>query len=359
MKNKALDLYKRTVIKEFLSDRGSMVAQKQVAIYARVSTLDKGQDPETQLLALRAYAARRGFMPAGEYVDYASGTRDDRPQYQALLAAARKRHIDVVLVWRYDRFARSTQALVQALKEFHSLGVDFISYQENIDTTTPQGEMIFTVLASLAQFESALMSDRVKAGMARARAQGKRISRAPIPRGVQVRIADLYRQEVSIHQISRKLGIGYGTAWNYVQRVRRCSTGVDLRVECSPKLVAMDEEGEHEIVQGRRLGKAYRTAHEPLNPGPQVAVLAFDGLCVLLADGMLLGVKIALVGAPAIGEKAPEAHRFQPLFALQNDRILAPPKDVRQDGATAVIHRVPQPPWLRFLPPIAPHFIQL
>jgi DNA invertase Pin-like site-specific DNA recombinase len=140
-------------------------------------------------------------MPAGEYVDYASGTRDDRPQYQALLAAARKRHIDVVLVWRYDRCARSTQALVQALKEFHSLGVDFISYQENIDTTTPQGEMIFTVLASLAQFESALMSDRVKAGMARARAQGKRISRAPIPLGVQGRIADLYRQEVSIHQI--------------------------------------------------------------------------------------------------------------------------------------------------------------
>ncbi len=205
-----------------------MVAQKQVAIYARVSTLDKGQDPETQLLALRAYAARRGLMPAGESVDYASGTRDDRPQYQALLAAARKRHIDVALVWRYDRFARSTQALVQALKEFHSLGVDFISYQENIDTTTPQGEMIFTGLASLAQFESALMSDRVKAGMARARAQGKRISRAPIPLGVQVRIADLYRQEVSIHQISRKLGIGYGTAWNYVQRVKAGRLNSDL-----------------------------------------------------------------------------------------------------------------------------------
>ena len=196
--------------------------------YVRVSTLDKGQDPEIQLLALRTYAARRGFMPAGEYVDYASGTRDDRPQYQALLAAARKRHIDVVLVWRYDRFAGSTQALVQALKEFHSLGVDFISYQENIDTTTPQGEMIFTGLASLAQFESALMSDRVKAGMARARAQGKRISRAPIPRGVQVRIADLYRQEVSIHQISRKLGIGYGTAWNYVQRVKAGRLNSDL-----------------------------------------------------------------------------------------------------------------------------------
>ena len=197
-----------------------MVAPKRVAIYARVSTVDKGQDPETQLHALREYAARRGFGPAGEYIDYASGTRDDRPQYQALLAAARKRQIEVVLVWRYDRFARSTQALVHALHEFHRLGVDFISYQENIDTTTPQGELIFTVMASLAQFERALISERVKAGMARAKAQGKRISRAPIPRRVQGRIADLYRQGVSIHQISKKLGIGYSTAWNYVQRVK-------------------------------------------------------------------------------------------------------------------------------------------
>jgi DNA invertase Pin-like site-specific DNA recombinase len=100
------------------------------------------------------------------------------------------------------------------------LGVDFISYQENIDTTTPQGEMIFTVMASLAQFESALISARVKAGMARARAQGKRISRTPLPTAVQERIAALYQQGLSIHQIGKQLGIGYGTAWNYVQRVK-------------------------------------------------------------------------------------------------------------------------------------------
>jgi DNA invertase Pin-like site-specific DNA recombinase len=114
-----------------------MVAQKRVAIYARVSTVDKGQTPETQLLALREDVAHRGFTLAGEYVDYASGTREDRPQYRALLDVVRKRQVDIVLVWRYDRFARSTQALVHALKEFHSRGVDFISYQENIDTTTP------------------------------------------------------------------------------------------------------------------------------------------------------------------------------------------------------------------------------
>ena len=197
-----------------------MITQKRVAIYARVSTIDKGQDPETQLLVLREYAARRGLVPAGEYVDYASGMRDDRPQYQALLAVARKRHIDVVLVWRYDRFARSTQALVHALNEFHRLGVDFISYQENIDTTTPQGELIFTVMASLAQFERALISERVKAGMARAKAQGKRIARAPLAEELQAQIVELAAEGLSIHQIWKQLGLGYGTAWKYIRRVK-------------------------------------------------------------------------------------------------------------------------------------------
>jgi len=177
------------------------------------------------LLGLREYAARRAFVVVGEYVDYASGTREDRPQYQALFAAARRQHLDVVLVWRYDRFARSTPALVNALHEFHRLGIDFISYQEHIDTTTPQGELIFTVMASLAQFESALMSERVKAGMARAKAQGKRISRAPLARLIQRCIARLYAQGTSISHISKQLGIGYGTAWNYVQRLKATETG--------------------------------------------------------------------------------------------------------------------------------------
>src|SRR2546426_11634121 len=197
-----------------------MIPQKRVAIYARVSTVDKGQDPETQLVGLREYATRRGFELVGEYVDYASGRRDDRPHYRRLMEAARKRHLDIVLVWRYDRFARSTQALVQALQEFQRLRVDFISYQENIDTTTPQGELIFTVMASLAQFERALISERVKAGMARAKAQGKPISRAPIAEELQARIAALYAEGCSIHQISKQLGIGYGTAWNYVQHAK-------------------------------------------------------------------------------------------------------------------------------------------
>ena len=126
-----------------------MVPQHRVAIYVQASTLDKGQALETQLVTLRAYAERRRFVTVGEYVEDAGDTQGDCPQYRALLAAAQTRRIDVVLVWCYDRFARSTQALGSALKMFPSLGVDFISYQENIDTATPQGELIFTVMASI------------------------------------------------------------------------------------------------------------------------------------------------------------------------------------------------------------------
>lgn len=193
---------------------------KRAAIYARVSTLEKGQDPQTQLLELRRYVQLRGFEVTQEYVDFASGKDDKRKQYQAMLDAARKRKIDVVLVWRYDRFARSTQALVNALKEFQSLGVDFVSYQENIDTTTAQGELIFNIMASLAQFESNLISQRVKAGMARAKAQGKRISRPPISKAKQEEIKKLYEQKYSIRKISKQVGISYGSAWNYVQQLK-------------------------------------------------------------------------------------------------------------------------------------------
>lgn len=194
--------------------------KKRVGLYARVSTLEKGQDPETQLHQLRDYAQRRGFELVGEYVDYASGTKEDRSHYKSLLEAARKRKLDVVLVWRYDRFARSMQALVNALKEFQSLGVDFISYQENIDTTTPTGELIFHVMASLAQFESSLISERVKAGMARAKAQGKHIARPALSLKLQERIIELRLQGISMNKISQQLGISYGTVYNYAAKIK-------------------------------------------------------------------------------------------------------------------------------------------
>ncbi len=199
------------------SRRSKPEATRRVALYARVSTDDRGQDPETQLRLLRDYAERRRFEVAGEFVDYASGTRNDRPQYKRLMQAARRREVDVVLVWRYDRFARSTQALVNALMEFRALGVDFISHQENVDTTTPQCELVFGLMASLAQFESSLIGERVRAGMARAKAQGKRVSRPPIPEATRRRIEELWRAGGSINAIRRELKIAYGTAWNYVR----------------------------------------------------------------------------------------------------------------------------------------------
>jgi DNA invertase Pin-like site-specific DNA recombinase len=197
--------------------RSKPAVTRRAALYARVSTDDRGQDPETQLRQLREYADRRGFAVAGEFVDFASGTRNDRPSYKRLLEAVRKRQVDVVLVWRYDRFARSTQALVNALMEFRALGVDFISYQENVDTTTPQGELVFGMMANLAQFESSLIGERVRAGMARAKAQGKRVSRPPIPAATRRRIEELWREGRSINGIAKELGIAYGTAWNYVR----------------------------------------------------------------------------------------------------------------------------------------------
>jgi DNA invertase Pin-like site-specific DNA recombinase len=196
----------------------------RAGLYARVSTEDKGQDPETQLRPLREYADRRGFAVAGEFVDRASGTTEQRPQYQGLLEAARKRELDVVLVWRYDRFARSTRALVNALGEFRARGVAFISYQENVDTTTPQGELVFGMMANLAQFESALIGERVKAGMARAKAQGKRTSRPPLPEATRRRIAELHGQGMSVKRIAKELGIAYGTAWNYAKGTKGTGT---------------------------------------------------------------------------------------------------------------------------------------
>jgi len=137
-----------------------------------------------------------------------------------MMAAAKNSKLDVVLIWRYDRFARSTQALVNAMKEFQSMGIDFISYQENIDTTTPTGEMIFHVIASLAQFENSLISQRVKAGMARANAQGIRIFRPPFAIDKQRQIFELQQQGLSMNKISKQLGIAYGTVYNYVSKLR-------------------------------------------------------------------------------------------------------------------------------------------
>jgi DNA invertase Pin-like site-specific DNA recombinase len=144
-------------------------------LYARVSTGD--QNEGMQLASMSEFARRRGweietFPDAGW-----SGAKERRPALDAMMARVRKRECDVVLVWRFDRFARSVTHLVDALQEFKALGVQFVSVQENIDTTLPHGELLFHIFAAIAQFERALISERVRAGMRHAKANGKHMGR--------------------------------------------------------------------------------------------------------------------------------------------------------------------------------------
>jgi DNA invertase Pin-like site-specific DNA recombinase len=149
----------------------------KIAIYARVST-NNGQDPEMQLRELREYCQRRGWEIIQEYVDVGiSGTREKRPQLDKLLADAHRRHFDVLVVWRFDRFARSVSHLLRALENFRSLGIEFVSLSEQVDTSTPTGKMIFTVLGAVAELERSLIVERVRAGLRNARAKGKKLGR--------------------------------------------------------------------------------------------------------------------------------------------------------------------------------------
>src|ERR1039458_3853522 len=171
-------LHKGSLTKRCLFSLGD--SQMRAAIYARVST-NNGQNPEMQLRELREYCKRRGLEIAGEYVDAGvSGAKEHRPQLDALLAACRKRCVDAVVVYRYDRFARSLRQLVNALEEFRSLGIEFISLHEGVDTSTPNGRLVFGIFASIAEFERELIRDRVRSGMAAAKAKGKRIGRPKV-----------------------------------------------------------------------------------------------------------------------------------------------------------------------------------
>jgi len=185
--------------------------RKTVAIYARVSTLD--QNCEVQLQDLRRFAGQR-FAPYREYIDVGvSGAQRRRPQLDLLVKDARKRLFDVVLVWKFDRFARSLKHLIESLDEFSSLGIDFVSYTEGVDTTTPTGQLLFHIVGAVAQFERDLISERVRAGLAHARAMGKHIGR---PRA-QVDLAavrDLRAKGNSLRVIATTLGLP-------VSRVRR------------------------------------------------------------------------------------------------------------------------------------------
>lgn len=173
-----------------------MNSTKRVALYARVSTAKcekcgkirtehdnhshefKGQDPEVQLRELREYIEHRGWRLTEAYTDAGvSGAKDSRPELNRLMIDAGRRRFDVVIVWRFDRFARSVSHLLRALEQFQALGIDFVSLSENVDTSTPTGKMVFTILGAVAELERSLIVERVKAGIRNARAKGKRIGR--------------------------------------------------------------------------------------------------------------------------------------------------------------------------------------
>jgi DNA invertase Pin-like site-specific DNA recombinase len=191
----------------------------RVGIYARVSTKD--QCCELQLRDLRAYCAARQFVIAREYIDQGvSGTRDSRPQLNELMDDARKRKLDAVLCWRFDRFARSSRHLLIALEEFRALGVQFVSFQENLDTSSPLGQAIFTIISAVSQLERDLICERVSAGIRNARAKGKHLGR---PRQyVDIdRITEMQAEGKSLRQIAAALGCGYGTIRERLQSNER------------------------------------------------------------------------------------------------------------------------------------------
>jgi DNA invertase Pin-like site-specific DNA recombinase len=174
----------------------------RVALYARVSTLD--QDPEVQLAALRQHLAHRGWELTEEFVDQGvSGARERRPALDRLMKAAWTGQFQVVLVWRFDRFARSVKHLVGALETFRSLHVGFVSLQEQLDTSTPIGQAMFTIIGAMAQLERDIIRERVKAGLHHARVRGVRLGR-PAARIDAEELRTLHRQGLRVPDLARR-----------------------------------------------------------------------------------------------------------------------------------------------------------
>jgi DNA invertase Pin-like site-specific DNA recombinase len=178
----------------------------RAAIYARVSTLN-GQDPSMQVRELEQFAVCRGWHVIDIYIDRGtSGAKDSRPELNRMMADASRRRFDAVLVWRFDRFARSVSHLLRALETFQSLGIEFVSLGESIDTSTPMGKMVFTVLGAVAELERSLIVERVRAGLRNARAKGKTLGRPHRELDLQ-RVAALRKVGQSWREIGKSMGV--------------------------------------------------------------------------------------------------------------------------------------------------------
>jgi DNA invertase Pin-like site-specific DNA recombinase len=188
-----------------------MNSTKRVALYARVSTSNGQQDPEMQLRELREYAEHRGLIIIGEYVDRMTGSKDSRPALNRLMSDAQRRKFDAVLVWKLDRFGRSLRHLVNALAELEALGLSFISLRDSLDLSTPSGRLMFQIIGAMAEFERALIQERVRAGLRNARSKGKRLGRPRVNVDAST-IAVLRSQGCSWAAIVAETGISKGTA---------------------------------------------------------------------------------------------------------------------------------------------------
>jgi DNA invertase Pin-like site-specific DNA recombinase len=185
-----------------------------------VSTRD--QSIEMQLVQLRDYAQRRGWEIAGEYIDEAvSGVKRRRPGLDKLMADCQKRLLDVVLVWKFDRFARSVTHLTQALETFQALGIDFVSYSQNLDTSTPMGKMLFVIIGAVGELERSLIQERTEAGREVARRRGVKFGRKSVVTSeVRDRIFALRRSGQTFSYISNLLGIGEATVARALARAK-------------------------------------------------------------------------------------------------------------------------------------------
>jgi DNA invertase Pin-like site-specific DNA recombinase len=187
---------------------------KNVAIYARVSTVNHGQDVSMQTRELHEYCKRRSLRVIGEYINIGiSGSKDSRPELNRLMVDAKQRKFDAVCVWKLDRFGRSLRHLVNALAEFESLGVCFVSLKDNLDLSTPSGRLMFQIIGAMAEFERALIQERVRAGMRHARANGKAIGR---PKAIvdSSTISRLRASGATWREIAKTTGLSVGTVYS-------------------------------------------------------------------------------------------------------------------------------------------------
>jgi DNA invertase Pin-like site-specific DNA recombinase len=194
---------------------------KRAALYMRVSTLD--QHPETQLYDLRTLASQRGFQIVQEFTDRISGAKARRPGLDQMLKDARRRQFDVVLVWASDRIARSVRHFLEVLDELNHLGIEFVSFRENIDTGGPLGRAIIVIIGAIAELERNLIIERVRAGMRRAKLEGRHIGRTPLDfdRAAVLRDRD---RGMSLTEIAKAHRIGRASVSRVIKEAREATS---------------------------------------------------------------------------------------------------------------------------------------